>query len=214
MALATTGADASSRNTPFPLGATIRRGPGNGSQSSKASFNDDRFYYHNSSTTGHKFAVAQGWADLRSPLREALTEGAPKLLLALITAAQEAQELVVKPLSQIIRQMPHISLLTFAELVRVISLTVRSPEIALDLLLGSLEPESARLLEGLPGVVQHFVKSLIGLALDHIDEAKETRSSEGGLLDLTLDKKGRTSPPGFESMPNFPAHSSFQIMSD
>lgn len=135
------------------------------------------------------FATAQEWADVESSVREALTKGATKLLVALVTAAQEAQELVVEPFKQILRRIPHISLPAFAELVRVISLTVRSPEVALDLLLGSLEPESARLLQGLPDVVQHFVKNVIGLSLDHIDEAKEVQSSEEGLLDLKRDKK-------------------------
>ena len=138
------------------------------------------------------FSLFRGWTDLESPLRKAMTEGAPNLLLALVTGAQEAQELVVRPFSQILRQVPHISLPAFAELVKVISLTVRSQEVALDLLLGSIEPESARLLEGLPDVVRHFVKSMIGLALDHMDEAKEARSFEDGLLDLKREKKYRT----------------------
>lgn len=137
------------------------------------------------------FATAQEWATLESPVSREMTEGAPKLLLALVTAAQEAQELVVEPFRQILRRAPHMSLPAFAELVRVISLTVRSPDVALDLLLGSLEPESARLLDVPPDVVQHSVKNLIGLAFDHIDEAKEAKSSEDGLLDLKRDKKDR-----------------------
>lgn len=138
------------------------------------------------------FTTVHGWADPESPAHTAMVEGAPKLLLALITAAQEAQEFVVEPFRQILLQAPGISFATFAELVRVISLTVRSPDVALDLLLGSLEPESARLLAAPVEVVQHFVKNLIGLALDHIDEVKDVRYSEDGLLDLKWDKGDRT----------------------
>ena len=138
------------------------------------------------------FATAQVPADIGSPLHMAMTEGVPKLLIALITASQEAQELIVEPFKKILRQAPRISLTTFAELVRIISLTVRSPDVALDLLLGSLEPESARLLAGPPVVVQHYVKNLIGLALDHIDEVKDARSSEDGLLPLKRDNGDRT----------------------
>ena len=137
------------------------------------------------------FATLGGWAEIESPLHKAVVEGAPRLLLALITAAQDAQELVVEPFKQILRQTPQMSLPTFAELVRLISLTVQSSEIALDLLLGSLEPESTRLLAAHPDVVQHFVKSLIGLALDHIDEVRDARYSGDGLLDLKRDKNDR-----------------------
>ncbi len=137
------------------------------------------------------FTTVERWSDLEPLLRKTMTDGAPKLLLALVTAAEEAQELVVEPFRQILRQAPHLSLNAFAELVKLIALTVRSPDVALDLLLGSLEPESARLLESRPGVVQHFVKNLIGLALDHIDEVKDVRSSEDGLLDLKRDSKDR-----------------------
>ena len=138
------------------------------------------------------FATVEGWVDTKYPLHTAMTDGAPKLLLALVSAAQEAEELVVEPFRQILRQIPHISLADFAELVRVISLTVRSFDVALDLLLGSLEPESARLLAASPEVVQHFVKNLIGLALDHIDEVKDARSSGDGLLELKRDEGDTT----------------------
>ena len=137
------------------------------------------------------FATVGAWADLEPPLRNAMAESAPKLLLALVIAAHEGQELVVEPFKQILRQAPHISPAAFAELVRVISLTVRSPDVALDLLLGSLEPEGARLLAMPPCSLQHFVKNLIGLALDHIDEVKDAIPSGEGLLDLKRDKKDR-----------------------
>ena len=135
------------------------------------------------------FTNVEGWMSSESLLHQAMMDGAPKLLLALIAAAQEAQELVVKPFAKILRQIPHMSLLTFAELIRFISLTVRSPDVALDLLLESLEPESARLLIAPAEVVHHFVKNVIGLALDHIDEAKDIKSFEDGLLDLKWDGK-------------------------
>ena len=138
------------------------------------------------------FTALQRWADPKSPLHKTMTEGAPKLLLTLVTAAQEAQELVVEPFRQSLRHVPRMTSSTLAELVRVISLTVRSSDVALDLLLGSLEPEGARLLAVPPEVVKHFVKNLIGLALDHIEEVKEARSSEDGLLDLKRHKKDGT----------------------
>ena len=138
------------------------------------------------------FTTARVRADTGSPLHMAMTQGAPNLLIALVTAAQEVQELVVEPFRQILRQASQMSLITFAELVRIIALTVRSPDVALDLLSGSLEPESARLLAGPPEVVQHYVKNLIGLALDHIDEVKDARSSEDGLLHLKRDNGDRT----------------------
>lgn len=138
------------------------------------------------------FTTVQGCADTGSALHKAMVEGAPKLLLALITAAQEAQELVVEPFKQILQQAPRMSIATFTDLVRLISLTVRSPNVALDLLLGSLEPESARLLAAPIEVVQHFVKNLVGLALNHVDEVQDMRTSEDGLLDLKRDSGDQT----------------------
>ena len=137
------------------------------------------------------FTILEGWADRGSTMHETMMDGAPTLLLALIAAAEEAQELVITPFRQILGQIPRMSLPTFAELVRVISLTLHSPDVALDLLLLSLEPESTRLLAASPEVIQHFVRNLIGLALDHIDEVKDARSHEDGLLDLKRDEKDR-----------------------
>ena len=132
------------------------------------------------------FSKLEDWTVLPSNIKTTLVESAPKLLLALISAANEAQELVVESFRSILKQMPYMSLAAFAELIETICLTVRSPEVALDLLLGSLEPESARLLVGRPAVVQHFVRSLMGVTLDHIDEAIGATSSRLGPLLLTL----------------------------
>jgi hypothetical protein len=77
------------------------------------------------------------------------------------------------------------SMAEFAELVELISLTVRSADIALDLFLECLGPESARILPGAPALIQHFVRNLLGIALDHIDEATEQpQSPREDLLDL------------------------------
>ena len=119
-----------------------------------------------------------------------MTEEAPKLLQALILSVEEVQEVTIEPFRQLLDRTNSMSLKDFVGLVKVISLTVRSPDIALDLLLGSLEPACERLLiRVIPIVRQHFVKCLIGLALDHIDEVKDIRSPGEGLFDLRRDEK-------------------------
>ena len=134
------------------------------------------------------FADLDDWTNTESPIYIVLIEGAPKLLLALITSAEEVPGLVVEPFRRLLSHVPYMTLSDFATLVRMASLTIRSSDTALDILMSSLESESVRLLVARPTIKQHFVKSLIGLALDHIEEARGARVSKEFLLDLVRGK--------------------------
>ncbi|KAK3937348.1 RNA dependent RNA polymerase-domain-containing protein [Diplogelasinospora grovesii] len=118
---------------------------------------------------------------------------AEQILRGFILSANEAENLVVQPFRSMLAKVPSgtMSLHSFAGLVELISLTVRSPEVALDILLECLEPESIRVLP--PGqpeeVVRHFVRNMIAISLDHIGEASEQgdkKKREDQLLDLEL----------------------------
>ena len=135
------------------------------------------------------FALLGSWAQFPMPIQRVLIERATDLLKAIIAAANEMQILIVKPFVYILTQITDMSFLTFSSLAENISLMVRSSEIALDLLLGCLEPHGARLLTARPEVVHYFMKNCIGIAIEHTDEANESKSVREDLLNLTLDSE-------------------------
>ena len=129
------------------------------------------------------------WAELPTVIQRVLNERATDLLKAIIAAANDVQILVVKPFQYVLSQISYISLLSFSSLAEDISLMVRSSDIVLDLLMGCLEPNGARLLTARPKIVQYFIKNCIGIAIEHSDEANESRSVREDLLNLKLDGK-------------------------
>jgi regulator of nonsense transcripts 1 len=132
------------------------------------------------------FARMDSWAALPSDVCELLGRAGPKILQAHILSANEMQEFVVDPFKRVMSRIQSMTLTDFADLVELISLTVRSPDVALDLLLECLEPESTRILPGSPALIQHFVRNLLGIALGHIDEAAQLPIPRKDLLDLKL----------------------------
>jgi hypothetical protein len=120
---------------------------------------------------------------------ECLAKLAAKILHAHILCANEIQEFVVEPFKKMLSQIQSMNLTDFAGLVKLISLTVRSPEIGLDLLLECLEPASCRILSGSLELKDHFVRNLMGIALDHIDEASQSHTSRQDLLELKIDSR-------------------------
>lgn len=109
-----------------------------------------------------------------------------EVMRAYILSANDTQEMVVAPLKSYLARVRGLTLHQFANLVGLVSLTVRRPEVAMDILLECLEAESARLLSGRPAVLQHFVRNAIAIALDHIDEASEQSKTRKDLLQLKL----------------------------
>ena len=129
------------------------------------------------------------WAQLPMPIQGVLNGRATDLLKAIIAAANDMHILVVKPFQYVLDQMSHMSLLSFSSLAENISLMISSSDIALDLLMGCLELHGARLLTARPKIVEYFMKNCIGIALEHSDEAHESRSVREDLLTLKLDGK-------------------------
>ena len=127
------------------------------------------------------------WAELHEPFQKVLNDNAMEILDSVIASASNVQILVVQPFKYILSQISQLSFTSFSHLTESISLMVHSPDVALDLLLGCLEPEASRLLAAKPRIVQYLVNNCIGIAVEHIDEANESRSIREDLLSLKLD---------------------------
>lgn len=133
------------------------------------------------------FAQLEDWRRSPKDVQEVLYDRSGDILKALATAAQEMQILVVEPFRRIVSQVSHMRLESFISLVEHISLVVRTSEVAMDLFSGCLEQESARIFSVRPVIVQFLVKNCIGVAMEHIEEAIESRSTRADLLDLKRD---------------------------
>jgi hypothetical protein len=130
------------------------------------------------------FLQSQAWENHKATLQETLVDLGPTICKQIVLAEKSLGTLVRRPFVLIVRELKHISLQHFANLVELIALTIESTEFALDLLLGVLEPEAARLLVECPSAVQQFASSLFGIALDHIEEASSFRKPERDTLKL------------------------------
>jgi hypothetical protein len=137
---------------------------------------------------------SQSWSKHKSALEGELTVLAPVIAKRLVLVSNELSEFARQPLSLLLHEMKRLPMQDFSELVELIALTVRSPEAALDLLFGTFEPETSRLLVGRPIAIQRFTSSLFGIALDHIDEAVGSFKPEPESIILAVDgyKDGHT----------------------
>jgi AAA domain len=124
------------------------------------------------------------WRTFPSDIGDVLRQSASSILRAIVLSANEMQELIVPPFRKVLSQVQHMPMSSFFELVELIALTVRSPELALDLLVDCLESEAIRILTERPIVVQLVLRSAIGIVLDHIDEASQSQSHRSDLLGL------------------------------
>lgn len=137
------------------------------------------------------FTSVKDWRQLPASIQQILHERSSDILKALVTSANEMQVLVIEPFRHVLTQISHMHLSTFIDLMEHISLVVRSSEVALDLLMGCLEQESARILSARPSVVQYMVKNCIGIAMEHIEEVSESRQTSTNLLELESDKEAQ-----------------------
>jgi Cdc6-like AAA superfamily ATPase len=133
------------------------------------------------------FLRSQTWRTHKSALEADLVVLAPMVAKGLILSSNELGDFVRQPFSILLRELKQLSLQNFSELVELITLTIRTSEAALDLLLDVLEPETARLLVGRPTAINQFTSSLFGIALDHIDKAADSAESGPESVQLTLE---------------------------
>ena len=150
------------------------------------------------------------WDHLQISDRTIFEDRAMDLLRACALAASQMQVLIVEPFRQFLSQMSHLSLQSFGDLVELISVVVRSPETALDLMIGCLEPHNSRLLTASPRILQYFVHHYICVAIQHIEETNESRSKREDLLDLIPG----TAPDVVESRVRIDSHSLTKLSSN
>lgn len=79
-----------------------------------------------------------------------------------------------------------------------IALLIRAPEVASDLLFECIEPETSRVLIGRPTPIQQFVKCIIGIPLDHINETGSNKKPIENLLKLILNKHNNDAWPEYQ----------------
>ncbi|CZS99007.1 related to NAM7-nonsense-mediated mRNA decay protein (RdRP) [Rhynchosporium agropyri] len=132
------------------------------------------------------FSAQDLWTSSSPEMCALLENLAVDILRAHVLAAREHQDFVLKPFQTVISQVKSMSLTAVAGLVELISLTIRLPELALDLLLETLEPQSNRLFHHSEPKSRHYIRNLIGIALDHISEATEAKIPRKDLLQLKL----------------------------
>ena len=101
--------------------------------------------------------------------------------------SNELASFVFQPLLILLHELKILPTNNLVDLVELIALTVRSPEVSLDLLLGVLEPEMSRLLVGRPRFTQQLTSALFGIALDHIDEAAGSSKPQPESIKLAVD---------------------------
>ncbi|GJC91053.1 putative RNA-dependent RNA polymerase 1 [Colletotrichum liriopes] len=124
------------------------------------------------------------WAVLPAQLTDVLDTRVEDILRAMIVSANTVDQMMLSPFMQILASARVLSISVYARLVEMIALTVRSPSLALDILLCGLERESARLIPERPALIRHLLRSLTGIAIEHVEEAAEQRRESPGLLSL------------------------------
>ncbi|KAH6203534.1 RNA-directed RNA polymerase [Parastagonospora nodorum] len=140
------------------------------------------------------FLQSAAWSRHEKVLEDELVFQGPVIASKLILASNELAGFIRHPLSLLLHELKSLSMQDLAALVEFVALTVRTAEAGLDLLLETFEPETSRLIIGRPTAVSQFTSSLIGIALDHIDEAAEASKPEQEAITLVVDeyKDGHT----------------------
>ncbi|KXT15516.1 hypothetical protein AC579_3380 [Pseudocercospora musae] len=91
------------------------------------------------------------------------------------------------PFQLVLRNIKQLSVQQLADLCEIIALTVPDVELALDLLLECLEPEISRILVGRPLEISQCIKQLIGITIEHIEEANSNKKFLDSHLRLVHD---------------------------
>ena len=127
------------------------------------------------------------WASQKKSLKDDFHSIAPALLKSLILNAHLFLDLVRRQIALVIQELPLLSVQSLVDIIELVALTVSEPEAALNILLETIEPETSRLLSGRLTITTQLVKCLNGIALNHIDEARQGKKSAGEPLKLVRD---------------------------
>lgn len=115
------------------------------------------------------------------------------VLQALVLSASSMGHLVLDPLRKILSSVPpgSLSINDVSDVIELAALTLRSTDLALDLFLDCLQPNAARFMSADSSLVQHLLRNLSAIALDHMEEAKNVAKRLPGLYSITLYPKAQ-----------------------
>lgn len=115
------------------------------------------------------------------------------ILRAFVLSANIMDHLILEPFKTVLLNIPRgcLSLSQVADLMQLVSLTIRSTDLALDLLLGCIQPNADHFITAEPQVVRHLLRNTAAIAVDHIEEAETVVKRQQGLLDLRLYPKAK-----------------------
>ena len=133
------------------------------------------------------FFKSSTWKRHHEILEPHLDSNILAILEELVLSTNLMPDFIRGPLRLLLKECKRMSVQKLAKLIELIALSVHQAETALDLLLEIIEPETSRLLVGSPEVTSRCVKSFIGIALDHIDEAGQNKKTIGEALRLAPD---------------------------
>jgi hypothetical protein len=139
------------------------------------------------------FFSSKAWESQKTRLLPILNIVAVTIVEKLVLIANTMRYCVRLPLRTVLQELDRMSVQALASIVELVSLSIRDAETALDILLEVIEPETGRLLTGEPIAITQNVKGLIGIALEHIEEAASSRKLVKEPLQLTRDGKSDNS---------------------
>lgn len=131
-----------------------------------------------------KFFDSDLWEANAEALDENIHSLGPELLSILVLSGSNLGTFILEPIKIVLSHLKQLRYQKLHELIKLITLTIRSPELALDILLELLDPQMNRLLSGNSDEMYCYTRRLYGVALDHIDEAAESVDVREDLINL------------------------------
>jgi regulator of nonsense transcripts 1 len=127
-------------------------------------------------------------------LGEVLEASLLPIMRAFILSANTMGHLILEPLTLVLSSISpgSLSLSDLADIIELAALTIRSTDLALDLFLQCLQPSASNFMTADPQVVQHLLRNLSAIALNHIEEAKNVAKQLPGVFDLKPYAKDKT----------------------
>ncbi|OBS20006.1 hypothetical protein FPOA_11728 [Fusarium poae] len=115
------------------------------------------------------------------------------ILRAFVLSSNAMGNLILEPLKAIVSNISPGSLSSsdMAELLELAALTLRSTDLALDLFLDILQPNALRFMTADSEVVKYLLRNLMGIAVEHVEEANAEAKRLPGLLELKLSPKDK-----------------------
>ncbi|KAF6785946.1 hypothetical protein CSOJ01_15513 [Colletotrichum sojae] len=124
------------------------------------------------------------WAVSPAQLEDVLDSRVEDILRAIIISANDVGQMMLEPFKQILSKARVLFPSAYARLAEIVALGVKSPSLALDIMLGGLEQESSRLVPERPTPTRRITHLLNGITINHVEEAAEQYYDRPDLISL------------------------------